>query len=143
MIKIAPPLAGLIDSALADGTPCLVGTVSKDGRPNISVKGSVLVLDDKTLAYWERAYRNAHKNVGDNPRVVVWYRNAAKADQLPRGAAVRFHGTATIHASGPLRDKVWNRTVPIEQERDPDRKGAAVVIALDKIEDLMGAPLPA
>jgi len=142
MVKIPQTIAGLIDSALADGVPCLVGTVSRDGRPNISVKGSVLVLDDKTLAYWERAHRNAFANVGANPRVVVWYRNAAKADQLPRGATIRFHGTATIHASGPVRDRVWEKVVPIEQERDPERKGIAVVIALDKIEDLMGAPLP-
>jgi predicted pyridoxine 5'-phosphate oxidase superfamily flavin-nucleotide-binding protein len=142
MTKILPALARLIDSALADGVPCLVGTASKDGRPNISVKGSVLVLDEKNLAYWERSHRNALQNLGDNPHVVVWYRNAAKADQLPRGAAVRFHGTATIHTSGPLRDKVWDRTVPIERERDPEKKGVAVVIAVDKAEDLTSTPLP-
>ncbi len=114
----------------------------KDGRPNISVKGSVLVFDEKTLAYWERSHRNGVANIGDNPRVIVWYRNAAKAAELPRGAAVRFHGTATIHASGAIRDKVWDRTVPIERERDTEKKGVAVTIALDKAEDLNGTPLP-
>ena len=29
-----------INGALADGTPCLVGTVSGDGQPQISPKGS-------------------------------------------------------------------------------------------------------
>ena len=122
--------------------PELVGTALKDGRPNISVKGSVLVFDEKTLAYWERSHRNGVANIGDNPRVIVWYRNAAKAAELPRGAAVRFHGTATIHASGAIRDKVWDRTVPIERERDTEKKGVAVTIALDKAEDLNGTPLP-
>jgi predicted pyridoxine 5'-phosphate oxidase superfamily flavin-nucleotide-binding protein len=142
MVKIKPALAALVDAALADGVPCLVGTATKDGWPNISVKGSVLVLDEKTLAYWERSHRTAITNIGENPQVVVWYRNAAKAAELPRGAAVRFHGTATIHASGAVRDRVWDRTVPIERERDPEKKGVAVTIALSKAEDLNGTPLP-
>jgi len=143
MNKVPAALAKLVDSALADGVPALVGTASKDGHPQISVKGSVLVLDDHTLAYWERSHRGALANVGANPNVVVWYRNPAKANELPRGAAVRFHGKATIHASGPMREKVWERTVPIERERDPEKKGVAVTIALDKVEDLSGGPLPA
>lgn len=143
MVKISATLAALVDAALADGVPCLVGTVSRDGRPQISPKGSVLVLDETTLAYWERSLRGAATNVGANPFVVVYYRNPAKADLLPRGAAVRFHGTATIHESGPLRDTVWERTVPAERERDPERKGVAVVVRVDTLEDLTGAPVPA
>ena len=32
-----------INNSLADGTPCLLGTVSGDGQPQISPKGSILV----------------------------------------------------------------------------------------------------
>ena len=141
MIKISPELAKLVDAALADNVPCLVGTATRDGHPQISPKGSVLVLDEETLAYWERSLRGARANVGEHPHVVVYYRNPAKADALPRGAAVRFHGTATIHDKGPIRDKVWDRTVPIERERDAERKGVAVVIKLEKVEDLTGKPV--
>ena len=138
MAKIPARLHALIDAALADGAPCLIGTASRDGWPNISPKGSVLVLDDGTLAYWERVRRTAQANVTANPKVVVWYRNPAKADQLPRGAALRFYGTATAQESGPLCDPVWAKCVPAERDRDPERKGLAVVIKVERVEDLAG-----
>jgi hypothetical protein len=96
------------------------------------------VLDDETLAYWERVRRTAQTNVSENARVVVWYRNPAKADQLPRGAAVRFYGTASAHETGKLADLVWEKCVPAERDRDPERKGLAVVIAVERVEDLAG-----
>ena len=40
----------LINNAWDDGYPCTVATTGKDG-PNISVKGSMIVFDDKHLAY--------------------------------------------------------------------------------------------
>jgi hypothetical protein len=141
MAKIPARLQPLINAALADGAPCLVGTASPDGWPQISPKGSVLVLDDETLAYWERVRRTAQANVSANPKVVVWYRNPAKADQLPPGAAVRFYGTASTHESGPLADQVWANCVPAERERDPERKGLAVVIKVARVEDLAGGPV--
>lgn len=140
-MKIPSTLRDLVNSALADGVPCLVGTASPDGWPQISPKGSVLVLDDRTLAYWERVRRTAKANLAVNPRVVVWYRNPAKADALPRGAAVRFYGTAALHESGPIRDQVWAQVVPAERDRDPERKGLAVVIQIERVEDLAGAPV--
>jgi hypothetical protein len=138
MAKIPQRLHALIDGALADGAPCLIGTASRDGWPQISPKGSVLVLDDETLAYWERVRRTAQANVSENARVVVWYRNPAKADQLPRGAALRFYGTASTHESGALADQVWAKCVPAERDRDPERKGLAVVVKVERLEDLAG-----
>lgn len=46
MIAITGRMRELIDTALADGVPCMVGTASRDGRPQISMKGSVMVYDD-------------------------------------------------------------------------------------------------
>ncbi len=58
-----------INGALADGTPCLLGTVSGDGEPQISPKGSILVHDANNLAFWERSKRTALDNIHDNNRV--------------------------------------------------------------------------
>ncbi len=52
MIAIEGEMRELLNSALADRMVCLVGTASKDGQPQISMKGSVSVYDDNTLAYW-------------------------------------------------------------------------------------------
>ena len=82
MINLTDEMAELLDSALADGYSCVVGTASKDGYPQISPKGSVMVYDSETLAYWERAKRSALENVGENPHVVVYYSNLREAGTM-------------------------------------------------------------
>ena len=70
-IQITQTIRDLLNSALADGTPCLLGTASKDGHPNISPKGSVVVFDDQTLCYWERSGRGAARRLAENAHVCI------------------------------------------------------------------------
>jgi uncharacterized protein len=135
MISISDQMKELIDNALANGSPCILATVSADGEPDIGYKGSMMVFDNESLAYWERTKRVHMKNVKENPRVIVLFRDAKTK------AAWRFHGTATMHESGPIRDQVMARTVKEELDKDPERKGAAVVIRLDKITNMGGQVL--
>ena len=128
----------IIDTARADGVVCLLGTASADGSPQISPKGSMFVLDAGRLAYWERSGRTAIANLGANPKVVVYYRNPAKSERYPNGAVWRFYGEATILTEGAERDEVYERVIAPEQEKDPDRKGAAVIISVNLIGDLGG-----
>jgi predicted pyridoxine 5'-phosphate oxidase superfamily flavin-nucleotide-binding protein len=141
MIKITDDMKEFVNKALADGVPCLVGTVDDDGSPNIGPKGSVLVYDDSTLAYWERSFRGSNANVRKNPKVVVYYRNPAAAQKLGGGGAVRFYGRAEVHEKDAIRDKVKPMVVKPEIEKDPENKGFAVLIHLDKITDLSGKVL--
>jgi hypothetical protein len=141
MIEITPLMRELLDKALADGVPCLVGTASKAGHPQISPKGSVAAFDGKTLCYWERSFRSSLAQLEENPRVVVYYRNGARMKEMPdfRGATLRFHGVARVVKDGPEREKAWGLTNKPEQEKDPEKKGVAILIDLDLIEDLSGA----
>lgn len=132
MIYISDETRQLIDHAYTDGVPCILGTASRDGRPQISMKGSVLVFDRETLAYWERAKRSALDNVAANPHVVIFYRNPEKRINW------RFHGTATVYEKGAIRDNVMHRTIPAELDRDPDRQGVAVLVRLDQVTELSG-----
>jgi len=132
MINIDDEMRELINNALAQGFPCMVGTASSEGKPQISMKGSMMVYDQGSLAYWERSRRTALENVGGNPNVVVFYRNP---DQRINW---RFYGTATIYESGSVRDDVMSRTVQAELDRDPERLGVAVVVRLDRIGELTG-----
>ena len=132
MINIGDEMRALINNGLADGFPCMVGTASSDGQPQISMKGSVLVYDQESLAYWERSKRSALENVGENPKVVIFYRNTEKRLNW------RFYGTATIHEADAVREDVMSRTVQAELDRDPDRLGVAVVVRLNKIAELSG-----
>ena len=135
MIAIIDQMKELVDNALANGSPCILATVSGAGEPDIGYKGSMMVFDKESLAYWERTKRVHMKNVKENPRVIVLFRDAKTK------AAWRFHGTATIHEDGPIREQVMARTVKDELDKDPEGKGAAVVIRLDKITNMGGQVL--
>ena len=135
MISISDQMKDLVDNALANGSPCIIATVSADGEPDIGYRGSMMVFDNDSLAYWERTKRVHMKNVKENPKVIVLFRDAKTK------AAWRFHGTATLLESGPIRDQVMARTVKDELDKDPERKGAAVVIKLDKITNMGGQVL--
>ena len=132
MIKLTDQMRELIDPALAKGTPCLVATASKDGIPNIGYKGSVMVFDDESLAYWERTLQGTLHNVEENPNVTILFRDPASR------AGWRFVGKATVYKEGPLREQVMARTVQAELDRDPERKGAAVVVRIDKVLPIGG-----
>jgi uncharacterized protein len=132
MIAIIDQMKELVDNALANGCPCVLASVSGDGEPDIGYKGSMMVFDKESLAYWERTKRQHMKNVKENPRVIVLFRDPKTK------AGWRFHGTATVYEDGPIRDQVMARTVKDELDKDPERKGAAVVIRLDKITSMGG-----
>lgn len=135
MIAIGDDIRNLINNALANGCPCVLATVSAEGEPDIGFKGSMMIFDKESLAYWERTRRQHLKNVKENPKVIVLFRDPKTRINF------RFHGTATVHESGPLRDQVMERTVKDEIDKDPERKGAAVVIRVDRITNLGGQVL--
>lgn len=137
MIYLDDQMRQLLDRAMDDRCTCLLGTADREGRPQISMKGSVMVFDRERLAYWERAKRSALENVAENPNVIVFYRNSALR------ITWRFHGTATVYESGAIRNNVMHRTVQAELDRDPERLGAAVLIKVDRITDLGGNVLQA
>jgi uncharacterized protein len=135
MIKLIDQMRELIDPALANGCPCVLATASPEGEPDIGFKGSMMVFDDESLAYWERTRRQHLKNVTANPKVIVLFRDTKTKINW------RFHGIATVHDSGAVRDQVMAHTVPAELEKDPERKGSAVVIRIEKVTNLGGQVL--
>ena len=132
MIYIDDHLRQRIDNALADRCPMYIATVSPDGEPQISMRGSVLVFDRETLAYWERGWRQSAANLESNPKIVLFYRHPTERVNL------RFYGEATVYRSGAIRDNVMARTVQGELDRDPERIGAAVLVRLYRINQLSG-----
>ena len=69
MIEFTDEMHEAIDNALANGTPCIVGTASAGGDPNLGFKGSVMALDGSRLAYWERSMRTILEHIEENPKV--------------------------------------------------------------------------
>jgi predicted pyridoxine 5'-phosphate oxidase superfamily flavin-nucleotide-binding protein len=138
-IRMTELHARFLKEAFEDEVPPLVGTASKDGDPQISPKGTLAMLDAETLCFWERSYRSSYRALEANPRIVVYCRNHKRAKELPfRNGALRFRGAARIASDAATRERVWALSPAAEQARDPGKKGVAILIRVDVIEDLAG-----
>ena len=135
MISITDEMRVEIDNALASGNPCILATASPNGEPDVGLRGSVMVFDDESLAYWERGKRTGLANMEVNPNVVVMYRNPSERK------AWKFYGEATVYREGGLREQVMARVVDAEIDRDPERAGFAVIIRVKQIVNLLGEVL--
>ena len=105
--------------------------------------GSVLVFDDETIAFWERGKGSTNSQLKDGTKVTIYLRDPKLRESgvLPAGGIARFYGTAKVHKDGAMKDQIWAKVVPAEQERDPEKKGWAVSVKIERAEDLTGAPL--
>jgi len=76
-----------------------VATASRDGTPNVSIKGSLRLLDEEHLVFADINSRKTRKNLEENPRAAVMvYEDASRRGYMIRGTTERF-------ASGPLYDQ--------------------------------------
>jgi hypothetical protein len=142
-MPISQKLKDLIYNAWTDGSPCLVATTGPNG-PNISVKGSMLVFDDEHLAYWERSKKGALENLGRDNRVCVMYANfKAQRDGVLESGFLRFYGTAELHESGPIHDRIFKMLTPREQTHVGADTGIGVLVKIERAGDIRGKPLPA
>ena len=142
MATIPKTLQPHIDTAFPEHV-CLVGTVLPNGFAQVTPRGSAMVFDDTHLALWERGKGSTTENLTDGSKVTVYFRKPQlRVDGiLPKGGIARFYGTAAIVKSGPAYEEVWRRLVQPEKDRDPDKQGFAVLIAVERAEELDGAPL--
>ena len=117
---------------------CLVGSVLPSGYAQVSPRGSVWPFDDNRIMLWERGRGSTHDHMKDGERLTIYYQNFGKRDVLPIGGIARLYGTAKVFKSGPVYEQVWEKLIAPEKERDPEKKGYAVLISIDRTEDLLG-----
>ncbi len=122
--------ADAINHALEEGTPCVLATADDKGYPDIALKGSMMVFDKDHLAWWERSLAEQIEQVAKNPHIVVFYRNPTEGRRIPH---MRLYGDAVLHRAGDMREQVMSRTVQRELDADPERKGFAVVVQVNRV----------
>ena len=76
-----------------------VATAAADGTPNVSIKGSLRVLDDEHLVFADIFSLKTRKNLQQNPKVAVMVFDA----ESRRGYALK--GGAEQIEQGPLYDQ--------------------------------------
>jgi predicted pyridoxine 5'-phosphate oxidase superfamily flavin-nucleotide-binding protein len=90
-----------------------VATADRDGLPNVSPKGTFVVLDDETIAFGEIRSPGTIRNLRDNQRIEVnfvdpfvrrGYRFAGTARVVERGADT--FDNLLPHFQGPLAGRI-------------------------------------
>jgi len=93
-----PKLTDKIKETIAEVRPGMVATVGRDGRPNVSAKGSLRVLDDDHLVFADINSPRTVANLRANPAVSV----LVVHPKSMRGC--RIWGQAEVMDSGELFD---------------------------------------
>ena len=79
---------------------CFVATVNEDGTPNLSPKGTIVVLDSEHLAFGDIRSPQTIRNLRSRPGIEI-----NVIDPLSR-KGYRFSGTATVHEDGPRLEQL-------------------------------------
>ncbi len=126
-IELTDEMTEALKRALEDRMPCIVATASAQGMPDLSYRGSVFVYDHEHLAFWERVKGETLRNLDENPQAAIFYRNAQTRLNW------RFYGRATVLRDGAVRDQIMAGVHLFELAQDPERKGIAVLIRIDRV----------
>jgi hypothetical protein len=130
-LALTDELKTLVNDALANGSPLLLVAVSTDKRPVASFRGSVQTYSDDQLGLWARNREGGTLDaIRANPNVVLVYRSATTP-------VLQFHGRARITDDASEVSRVFESAPAREQAADPERKGAAVIVDLDRVEGVL------
>ena len=117
MAKLTSKMKAMFEKQLA-----VIATAGQDGATNVGPKGSMHVVDDKTLAYSESTGQKTFKNLKDNPKVAVLVVDREK------GEGYQIKGTAELLTSGDFFERVARR----QEERKRPRPKHVVKIRIEE-----------
>ena len=126
-MKLPPEARGILEAATQKSYPCVLATASKDGKPDIGIKASMMVFDDESLAYWERTKRAHLNNIESNPSVAVICWDGQEK------TGYRFFGNAEISTDEKIRDAIRERAPESERKLDPNKEGLAMIINISTV----------
>jgi predicted pyridoxine 5'-phosphate oxidase superfamily flavin-nucleotide-binding protein len=108
---------------------CFAATVTPDGRPNLSPKGTIRVFDERRLCFLDIASPTTRSNLERNP----WIELNVVEHLSRRG--YRFYGRATLHRADAIYAEATGRvfkqdgvTYPVE---------AVVVVSVERASALV------
>jgi hypothetical protein len=114
--------------ALIAGQLSYVATSMPDGKPSVAVKGSLKIIDDEHVAFFEMMGGRTWQNIQKNPWVAIAVADRSKV------AGYRFEGKVVEHiTSGPLYEEAKKIS---EMMKIPMPPKAVVKVKLEGIYDL-------
>jgi hypothetical protein len=117
-----------VNGALANDTPLAVVYVGEDGRPHLSLRGSVQVYSKTQLSLWVRQGAGGiATGIGKNPAVELLYR-----DNESRSTLI-FKGNARVDSDVVVRRAIYDATPEVEQNHEAWESGVAVIVDLTEV----------
>jgi hypothetical protein len=118
-----------VGTAFDSGQFITVAYNGEDGWPHVSRRGSTSVYGPQELAIWVRKRDDGlAKAVETRPEVTLFY-----ADMVERFQVYTFYGRGRVSTDPEVNDRVWANTPEREKAQDPERKGIALIIELERI----------
>jgi uncharacterized protein len=91
-----------VKKTIAECGPAIIATASKSGRPNVSPKGSLRVVDDEHVVFADVRSPRTISNLEENPYISII------CLKMPERKGCRIWGKAEIIDSGELFDQ-WSQ----------------------------------
>jgi len=128
MIELTDEMRSRLRTALADGCPVMAASVDPDGQPKITFYGSAHVHSRDQLAVWVRNPESGVlSRLAANPRMAFLYRHPQDRVRW------QFYGRGRVVDDPAVRTAVYDAIPDIEKAMDPDARGKAVLVDVDRV----------
>jgi hypothetical protein len=117
-----------VNTALADDIPLTVGYTDEDGRPSLSLRGSVMAYSPTQLAIWARTKGGIVKALEKNPYVSMLYR------ENPTRSTLIFEGKARVLPESDEAYRIHDATPEVERNHLSRETGAAIIIEVENVD---------
>jgi predicted pyridoxine 5'-phosphate oxidase superfamily flavin-nucleotide-binding protein len=123
-----------LHDVLAAGHNIWVATVGPDGTPNVSIKGSGSLLDDRHLYFADLYHKETLENLRRNPHVAVGVHDYASR------VAMQIKGHAEILDHGELVDEMRQKLAAVSQKWKLPPVEHVIRVTVDSVVDLWPGP---
>jgi hypothetical protein len=135
-LVLTPAMADALAGSLMRGAPVVVAYVDPDGQAHLSYRGTTQVLSADQVAMWARDPNGGLvRNLSSNARLTLLYRDPRTREHY------QFFGRGHLATDDATRDGVYEGSPEVERNLDRDRRGAAIVVDVDRVEGMAGGAL--
>jgi predicted pyridoxine 5'-phosphate oxidase superfamily flavin-nucleotide-binding protein len=123
-----------LHDVLAAGHNIWVATVGPDGRPNVSIKGSGSLIDDRHIYFADLYHRQTLENIERDPRVAIGVHD------YENKVAMQVKGHAEILDHGDLVEEMRERLAAVSEKWGLPPVTKVVRVTIDSVADLWPGP---
>jgi hypothetical protein len=128
-LHLTGDIAAAIDGAALRGATLAIAYVREDLKPSVSFRGSIQVHNDTELAFWSRQRDSGlAQAIADRPAVSLVYYGGSDG---PGPMFLSIEGRARV--APEVDDEVWANMIEGERRQDPERKGVAILVEVDRV----------